>query len=250
MAGLKNSRYGIGMKYWLKKSAIACVFGAIAVMPAFANGNYHEITEPVIKLPNQNALGKGTFNPEENSFTAHLREYDRRMLIIEALETSKNDRELQRLIAEDAHYERLASYNSVLIRVTCALKDAELTRKLVDLPVLDKETDAYKNAIESVFSYIAANKQDIDPEIINLLFEGIKDDQLRKDRTLKRLFFAAVSHGADHPNTDLARLLVENGADLEEAFAHPMLDLQMQKNTIEHRIDELEAFKEEVLAPN
>ncbi len=173
-------------------------------------------------------------------------EFERRMKMIEALEETKDDALLSDLVEADT---RLQSYYYVLSRACSHLKDPLTVEKLLDLSVLDKSAVVYKDTIGHVFATIAANEKNPDPKVVSLLFERIKDDQDIKNRSLCFIFSTVTSHGPDHPNVALAKLLIKNGANLESAVTPQEQVLEGIKNTVQRQLDSLSKFKAIVFGP-
>lgn len=174
-------------------------------------------------------------------------EYKRRMQIIDALETTKNDACLAKLVQADVY---LHSYSVVLKRVSTYLQDPTLVEKLLTLPVLNTKAPEYKRAVAGVFFTVAANGKTMDQKIATLLFDRFKDDQGEKDNSLRFIFETATMNMPSLPNVEMTRLLIEAGANAEHAFTTVREHiLQDQKPDKEYRLNKLDKFRAALSAP-
>lgn len=185
-----------------------------------------------------------------NSRAATQAEFARRLQMIEELEVTKDDAALSRLVQADTN---LDSYYIVLRRAATHLADPQLVEKLLDLPVLDKNSPAYKQAVGGVFSYIAANESTADQKVVALLVDRIKGDQATKNSSLRFIFSAASSGfpaNEARVNVDMARLLVKSGADPDSAAAAVKEDiLKENKPGLQQRLADLDKIRLAVSAP-
>lgn len=174
------------------------------------------------------------------------REFDRRIKMIEALEETHDDAAFTALLAQDRFLE---SYNCLLIRTCCHLKDPALLQKLLDFPTLDRTSDVYKRCVANVFAYMAANADETNPVIPPLLLDRFRDDQGLKDNTLRFVFATVVSHGKDHPDVRLAKMLIAAGASVTDAAAQQELQLELERKVAQKHLNDIAAFKAEILKP-
>ena len=185
-----------------------------------------------------------------NSRAAAQAEFARRLQMIEALEVTKDDAVLSQLVQTDAN---LDSYYVVLRRAATYLKDPVLVEKLLDLPVLDKNSPVYKQSVGDIFSYIAANEGSAESKIVALLIDRIKGDQETKNTSLRFIFSVASSGfpaNEARVNVDMARLLVKNGADPDSAAAAVKEDiLKENKPGSQQRLADLDKIRLAVSAP-
>ena len=87
-------------------------------------------------------------------------------------------------------------------------------------------------------------------KIARLLFDRFKDDAERKDSSLCFIFETVVIDGITSPSKELAKLLIEHGADPEAAAKTPQAQLEGQKNNAQRLLDKLAAFKAAVSTPS
>lgn len=171
----------------------------------------------------------------------------RRLDMIEALEVTQDDARLEQLVREDAG---LSEYARVLIRAASHKEDPALVRKLLDLPVLDKQSAAYAEAVGGVFSYFAGNGIETKPEIMALLLDGFKHDRGAVNKALNFIFEMAARPFFP-PDVEAAKLLVAHGADPEGAAqaAENLLRTTSQPGAekwLQERLEDIRRFKRAV----
>jgi hypothetical protein len=173
-------------------------------------------------------------------------EFEIRMKMIMALEETHDDMLLNSLVKADIFLE---SYGIVLRRACTHLKDPYLVEKLLDLPVLDKNSDNYKQTIGELFSTIASSDKSPDPMVVDILFERIKDDQEVKDASLRSIFSAIAAGNFRSPNIEMARMLVNAGAAPNKAALSSKQSLESQKAEIQKRLDKIDKLIKDTSGP-
>lgn len=176
-----------------------------------------------------------------------------RRAMIDALEVTHDDTALTTLLNEDKDLE---NYRILLRRTAGYLHDPALLEKLLDFPVLDKNSPQYIKAVGNSFADIVANDPSAEEvKLASMMFERVKNDKGMMNDALHFILETSATFTGDRsPDVGLTRLMIANGADLDAAVAsvkdeilsnnHPLL-----QNFPDERLARLEKFRAAVTAP-
>lgn len=170
-----------------------------------------------------------------------------RLDMIAALETTQDYDRLNELVAADYG---LLEYYRVLQRAAAFHEDKDLVSRLLTLPSIDKNSSEFKRAVSGVYSYLGQFEEQ-DPEILKLLLEQFSDDQTYLDNSLSFIFQIVADPGyPEQPAPDAARMLIEEGADIDKAYSFQESGIQARIEVLEDVLRDMSDFKREVLSPN
>lgn len=175
-----------------------------------------------------------------------------RLAMIEALEVTHDDSALAALLKDD---KALENYAVLLRRAAGYLHDPQLLEKLLDFPALDKNSPQYIHAVGGIFAEITANTPK--PEEVKLaamMFERIKNDKAMLNDALRFIFeTSAMFYGKDTPDVGLTKLLIANGANLNDAVVKVTEEIMSGSHRLlqghaDERLARMEKFKAAIAA--
>lgn len=144
---------------------------------------------------------------------------------------------VNRLLADDKFLHSFGTYLTSMMR-----HGADAVEKSLSLPNLDRSSAVFESLVSNMVVNAATSG---DARLLEVMLKHSRKPADDSSRALKVLFNKlAEKRGEDMPSAQVGRLLIKNGAHLEDALAHPVSRFAEKQAELEQLRAQVEDFKQ------